>query len=540
VYRRHPIILGGASCVFFAGQSGQPPRPSDQKEASVTTQALFIGLDAADKDLLLEWAHAGHLPHIRALLSRAAWGVTRNPLGLFVGAVWPSFYTGVSPARHGRYCYTQLQPGTYRSRRFAPAEVGHEPFWNPLSRAGRRVAVIDVPKSSPSPDLNGVQIVDWGTHDPDCGYSSTPEGLAGELETRFARTPHKCDHLVRDHGPRELRDQLIARIETKERLSAHLLDQGHWDLFLTVFSESHCAGHQFWHLHDTANPHHDASLARSLGNPLQDVYTALDAAVGRLLARVGPSTHVYLLASHGMGPHFDATFLLRDMLRALEDASVSAPRRWAGKLVRRAWSLAPKRARAGLAPLRKHLEEPMTQALPSLDLYSSRKCFAVLNNDVYGAIRINQVGREPNGRVHPGAEFEAYAEQLARDLSDFKIVPSGQPLVRRVIRTSEHYRGDRLHALPDLLVEWNREAPISSIRSRKTGTISGQFRGSRTGDHKPEGLILAAGPAIRPGPVDGPIDVMDMAPTVAALLGVALPEVDGRVVKDLLPMGAGR
>jgi hypothetical protein len=105
-YRRHPIVLGGASCVFFAGQSGQPPRPSDQKEASVTTQALFIGLDAADKDLLLEWAHAGHLPHIRALLGRAAWGVTRNPLGLFVGAVWPSFYTGVSPARHGRYCYT--------------------------------------------------------------------------------------------------------------------------------------------------------------------------------------------------------------------------------------------------------------------------------------------------------------------------------------------------------------------------------------------------------------------------------------------------
>ena len=45
-----------------------------------------------------------------------------------------------------------------------------------------------------------------------------------------------------------------------------------------------------------------------------------------------------------------------------------------------------------------------------------RKAFAVVHNDISGAIRINMVGREPKGKVKPGAELEAFCAQLTQDL----------------------------------------------------------------------------------------------------------------------------
>lgn len=104
---------------------------------------LFIGIDSADGDLIRAWANAGVLPTFRELLRRGTWGVIKNPPGLFVGALWPSFSTGLSPARHGRFWFRQLRGGTYQLHRHRPHEIRGSVFWEALSRAGRRIAVID-------------------------------------------------------------------------------------------------------------------------------------------------------------------------------------------------------------------------------------------------------------------------------------------------------------------------------------------------------------------------------------------------------------
>src|SRR6185436_19531560 len=52
----------------------------------------------------------------------------------------------------------------------------------------------------------------------------------------------------------------------------------------------------------------------TIGDPLRDVYIALDAAVGRLLEAAGPDTTAVVLCSHGMGPHYDGTHLLEEIL----------------------------------------------------------------------------------------------------------------------------------------------------------------------------------------------------------------------------------
>ena len=86
------------------------------------TRILFIGFDALDKDLLLQWAGSGILPTFRSLLHDATHGLIANPAGLYGGTLWPSFITGVSPARHRRFFQRQAPRGEYAEVDFRPSD----------------------------------------------------------------------------------------------------------------------------------------------------------------------------------------------------------------------------------------------------------------------------------------------------------------------------------------------------------------------------------------------------------------------------------
>ena len=376
------------------------------------TRLLIIGADALDKDLVLRWADDGTLPTFRRLLRDSAWGITESPPGLFVGAVWPSFWTSTSPARHARYCFEQLQPGTYERVRIHPTDTREPAFWDALSGAGRRIAVLDVPKTFVAKGLNGVQVVDWGTHDPDFqGPLTWPESFAAEVVDRYGRDEvGNCNAHGKAGEYAKLRDQLVARVKRRGRLIADTVASDRWDCVIAVFSESHCVGHQCWHLHDASHPKHDAAAARAVGDPIRDVYRAIDAEIGQLLDTAGDSTEVIVFGSHGMRSHFDATFLLDEMLRRLEHPRTTPARVTKKKkpLAMRAWGRLPMPVRRLLAPLK----EPAKVRL-GVEGPESRRSFAVPNNDAYGAVRVNLVGREPAGRVKP-EEFEALSGNSRR------------------------------------------------------------------------------------------------------------------------------
>src|SRR6185295_10355499 len=235
------------------------------------TRVLLIALDAADADLIKGWAASGYLPTFKRLGETALRGTVENPFGLFVGALWPSFATGVSPTRHGRYCFTQLVPGTYRTRSTNCEEVHGTTFWASLSRAGRRVAIIDVPKASAkSGGPDSALILDWGSHEAevDGGFRTSPPSLARSVLARYGPDPvGSCDLI---HGQPEeyerLRDRLRARVALKTRMIRDVVQEGDWDLVVACFGDTHCAGHQLWSLHAAA----EEGVRDHRGGPARD------------------------------------------------------------------------------------------------------------------------------------------------------------------------------------------------------------------------------------------------------------------------------
>jgi arylsulfatase A-like enzyme len=106
------------------------------------------------------------------------------------------------------------------------------------------------------------------------------------------------------------------------------------------------------------------------------------------------------------------------------------------------------------------------------------------------------------------------------------------------VRTAEVYEGPNLLELPDLIVQWSNDTPISRLAHPAFGTISADGHPVRKSQHAPDGFMIAGGPSIAEGArIDGARTV-DFAPTVLHLLGQPVPaDLDGRVLDEMLQSG---
>ena len=68
------------------------------------------------------------------------------------------------------------------------------------------------------------------------------------------------------------------------------------------------------------------------------------------------------------------------------------------------------------------------------------KCFLLRNGASVCGLRVNLVGREPEGLIRPGEEMEAFCDQLTKDLLDIIDLDTGKPVVKSVKRTAELYQ----------------------------------------------------------------------------------------------------
>lgn len=501
-------------------------------------RVLFVGLDATEPGFMEE-RHGHRLPALDTLARAGAAGPMDNCMGTLPGAVWPEIASGLSCGRLPRFFHPrQLATGDAAPRPLTAADVAGDPtFWQIAGDAGRRVAVVDLPHAPPAVSLNGLQIVEWGLHDRHFGPASQPAGLLAGLERRHGRYPvGSCDHYggtTRAH--RRLLGDLLVGIERKTNLLVDLLGRERWDLFACAFSEPHCAGHWFWHYADPGHWAHPASAPAMLREALGAVYRQVDVAVGRLIDAAGAATTL-VVASHGMGPYVAGYQLLPECLARLgmsSDRGQGAgglrrlqatakhwvPRRYWERLSR---ALVERPAvRAAIAPLQRRsgamffpLESPATRA-------------AYVPNNTIGAIRFNLRGREPFGRVEPGADAEALDQELRAGLRALREPRSGELIVSAIVSAREAFGADHHPDVPDLMVSFRTDLGLlERCESARVGRVHvpiGSRWARRTGDHSTRSFAWLVGEGVGPGTVLEAASLLDVAPTLLAALDCARP-----------------
>jgi predicted AlkP superfamily phosphohydrolase/phosphomutase len=525
---------------------------------------LVLAMDAASPERLERWAADGTLPTLAGLMREGLTARSRSVDWLYVGATWPSFYTGLDVGRHGLYWVHRLKPGSYELATCTAEDFGRRrALWDVLSGAGRRIAVMDVPLCGASPHLIGTQVVGWGDHDAVFDLATTPPELRAQIERHIGHhpAPRRCDARRRSLADYvAFTDQLVRGAACRARLTRQVLEGAPWDLALQVFSETHCVGHQCWHFHDPHHPGHDPDAAREAGDPVRDVYAAVDRAIGEVIASVPADTTVVVMTLHGMGVMSGGKGLLPGILERLgaftpEAPAAARPGARAAMFDRLAsgWRHVPAGVKAALDPLRRRARAALAPRPPDsgrvhLDDAASR-CFPLDTGFSVSGIRLNLVGREPAGTLTPGAQAEAFKDELIVALAEVMDPDTSRPLMPSVRRTSELFRGECLDQLPDLLVAWDLDRATGSTTvgtgrgarlratSARIGLVERTNEYGRSGEHRIDGLVVARGPGIRPGRLDRTISDLDLAPTFARVLGCDMAGVDGVEIPELIAGG---
>lgn len=504
---------------------------------------LMIALDAAEPRLIERWINDGTLPNLERLRANGAYGRLASTADWLSGSPWPTFFTGKTPAHHGLYHYKQWRSDIMRHIPPSPEWLPLRPFWRQLSEMDRRVIAIDIPMTFAPEPLEGVEIAGWATHDQLVSPLSYPPSIIDWVLREFGSPPigHEVWGLQHVKALLKLRDHLIQTNFRVVNLAKELMIRETWDLFLVGFGATHRGGHKLWDLSNTWG--HIRSVEREqFSNALRDVYISCDAAVGQLVETAGNKTGILVFSLHGMGPNTSRALLIPEMLARIlnrESKQKGGPTRLLGQRFPYYTQVVSARVRDHLLPARLLAKwKPLRRARQhSSTDWSSKRAFGLLA-DLQGYIRINSRGREVAGIVEPGEDYDLLCSDIAEGLYTFVDTDSREPVVEKVMRSDQLFtKGNRRDRLPDLLVRWSSSpaANHKAIVSASYGSIGwptpGRNPDGRSGNHRPEGFLVAAADGIRPNSQIENAHIRDLAPTVLALLNVNKPaEMSGDVL----------
>jgi len=480
------------------------------------------------------WAAAGYLPTFRRLFESAAWTDYVHPPEHQAGTIWTSINTGLGPLRHDFQFFMRFCADSYRLRLARADDIRDDWFWKWFVQSGRRIVLADVPYSIPRPEYGGKQVWGWGPHDLPWKESSAPIGMLRALSAQFGVHPvPSCrDYSTETDSLLRLKSGLLTGVERRTAMLRSLIVCRDWDLLYGVYGEPHCAGHMMWHLEDEMHPGHNREQLAPVGHALREVYVAMDRGLGELLDSAGTDTTSVVFFSHGMGPNYHGEHLFPDFVSRFND-------RWEGRgpdVGRRherggrfdsVWQGSvgrlPTTWRDGV---RRRL--PMSlrawitvKRLQNPKLWSRMPALSLPLLEVFSALRVNLVGREPRGRIRPGEEYRRYLDAFAEELLQLTNVESGGAAVERIFRADRLTDPLTMGSGPDLLVWWSKSSPIRAIRSQTLGTISGEQTEIRTGEHVMRGMFLVSHPQAKHGhhTISG-MNVLDISATLCDLAGV--------------------
>jgi predicted AlkP superfamily phosphohydrolase/phosphomutase len=366
-----------------------------------------------------------------------------------------------------------------------------------------------------------------GMLSPDLKNACYPAGLYEEIKKQVpGYSVEALPLLNKAEYVRNIEESINARTD----LGLYLLGKYDPDVFVMVFTELDRLQHFFWADMDPRHPMH-TETAPDIERAIEFGYTALDRAVGRLSEVVDENTLILLLSDHGFEGVFKIFYVnkwledrgylrvkhrqtdsfLNDMKRGLQSVGL-----W--KLVRRLRSKVLKAPR-----LR---SENLSYAV-SIDWKHTTAAFGPNLG-----ININKKGRESQGIVSLGEEYQHLCNRLREELEAYRDPETGERVVDKVVSREEVYTGDQVEFAPDLRLIMAKSEHYQGqyAYSPKIGVPDAlTYPDKIYGNHDEHGIFVISGPGIRSGLRLNGARMVDVAPTILRVMGLPTSgHMDGR------------
>ena len=493
---------------------------------------LIVGIDGATFDVIRPLADAGHLPNLARLMREGVHGPLRSTIHPLTPQAWATFMTGTNPGKHGIFDFGRRAPGAYRIDLATSATRRVPGFWEALGRAGYTGGLLNLPMSYPPEPVRGFNVA--GMHTPTLDRGTFPADLHRDL---LAAVPdYRIDVMCHWYAetPLFLAD-VYRMMEARLAAAEYLYRTFRPDVFCPVFVGVDRVQHALWGAFQADVKGHGA-LAREIVR----VYRRMDEITGRLLELVGDGTNVIVMSDHGFGDltrdvylnHFlaEAGYLRFDpakvrAYRPPEPPPTDDPQHsWHHRLFADDGGAIPDddaAVRAGKVPHR-------VRSFDTVDW----KATVAYAHGLFGNIYLNVHGREPEGVVPRGREYERVRDRIAADLERLRDPEDGGLLCDRVYRREELYSGPAFDEAPDLLVRMRNYSYMTRGACEFLGdSLTSPPVVNHTGNHRMDGILIARGPDFAEGATVDGASLIDLAPTILYGCGVPLPiETDGQVL----------
>lgn len=499
----------------------------------MSPKVLLVGFDGATFDIIRPLVADGRLPTLAHMMETGAHGILRSNIPPITPSAWTSIFTGKNPGKHGIYDFAEIEPQTYQFRTIRTDNHGEKTIWQLLGEAGKRSIVLDVPFTYPPQPLHGLMITGYGTPRQPNTIFTYPANLVDQLpfalrsEVRVALPSHRFDR------SQQFIDEWHEVMAGRRQLLHHLIENEKWDFFMVVFSITDNMAHVFWTYVDPAHPNYYREEGEKYRQAFRYSYEICDQLLGEVMEKTGAGTTTMVVSDHGFGSVRPRQYIFQRLLEGgyitLKQGNGRVPfkakmmhmavttynrfpilREWVkGLRPQNLASLKKTLTQSGIMPSEKSIDHTRSKVIPS-------------NFGLH--LWVNEEKRFASGLVKKD-EKEALLTELSQFLlADQDKVTYGS-IITHAYRGETLYHGPLVHLAPDLIIEYNNLYRSDAENPPHNPYVEG--------GHTIDGVFLAYGPGIAPGPVSG-TRLIDLAPTILHLLNQPIPpDMDGRVLTNI-------
>jgi predicted AlkP superfamily phosphohydrolase/phosphomutase len=320
-----------------------------------------------------------------------------------------------------------------------------------------------------------------------------------------------------------------------------------YGLFIMVVGATDRAHHDWWMYIDPEHPAYDPKEAERYGDLILEVYKSADACVGKFLDAIDEDTNVIVMSDHGGGAHpkyyFNTNYVLRtlNMLKSSDKAGKAQSRLKAAfkqfyRTKIRRFPYLEKVYRSLPQSLKKVATNLDSQTMMNLDAidWKRTKAYRFPMYPPVEGVMINVVGRQAEGCVQPGEEYETLRTRILEEVRNLRDPKTGEPIVLEAYRREEIYNGERLETAPDLILVTQDDYKGGTSIDELVSDVPLDVLLKLSGVHRMDGILLAQGPHIRKNAPLEKAGIIDVAPTILYMLDMPIPsDMDGKPLTAL-------
>jgi predicted AlkP superfamily phosphohydrolase/phosphomutase len=348
---------------------------------------FILALDGVPYTFLKTQIQSGEMPHLARVVKNGTLREMNSVIPPVSSAAWASFLTGKNPDQHGILSFTERNP--YTMDWFTPdaQHLKGENILQVLSKMGKKVFSMNVPVTYPPIQINGISIcgflgndIEKGTYPLSEGKFLKEKGYRIDANTELAKTDLAA--FITD-----LNQVLEKRIE----ILWHYFEKEQWDFFMVHIMETDRLHHFTWEFRVNNDP--------LFVNIYNKFYAKLDSLIGEIYTRIDVNSHFMLLSDHGFTTLKQEVYLNRWL--------------WENDYLK--------------------FSKPFPESLH--DIHPASKAYALYP----GRIFINLKGREKNGSVNPGKEYENLRGKIKEHLAGLTCPKTKEKVMETINNVEDVY-----------------------------------------------------------------------------------------------------